>query len=105
MANESERVRGAPGEQDLAIGREELLQARPGVADDRRPAGCRFEQADTRRPAALHHRIPRHVEREALSRVERRVLRRRHVDSALDIAGPPPWVWILRPGHGDPAAA
>src|SRR5437764_12705260 len=53
---------GGSDDDDLALWREELVEALPPIADDRRAAGGRLEQAPGRTPAERGHWLPRHVE-------------------------------------------
>ena len=87
---------GAPGQEDLRPGLEEMLEPGPGVAHDRRAARGRLEQPHARRIPGLHHVLAGHVQRVAKPVVERPVLGGRQVDDALHVGGPRDRLRILR---------
>src|SRR5690348_16298135 len=90
-------VFGGARDQNLAAWLEELVDAVPPVADDRRAArGC-FEQPDAWRPAVADHVGTRDIQRVALRVVEGAMLTRRQMRDVLDVARPPDVGWILSP--------
>src|SRR6476661_5396067 len=61
----SQSVASVARHDDLVAEREEIRQARPVVADDRRAAGCGLEEATGWTPAHARHRGARDVEGDA----------------------------------------
>jgi hypothetical protein len=103
VAQIAEGLLGRRGHEHLAPDRENAVKPFPPVADYRRSAGARFEQADARRITRLFHGDPRDVQCEALFGVKRGVFAGREVDFAIHIPGPLDGFGIHRADHREAA--
>src|SRR3954465_11625004 len=72
----------------LLSGFEEMIQAAPWIADDRRAAPRGFEETDAGRPAGADHVDAGDVQCEALRTIEGAVLRGCKMRVPADVAGP-----------------
>src|SRR4051812_27048950 len=81
----TERIGCTICQQDLLAGLEEIVQAAPAIAEQRRAASSRFEQTTGRTPTHLRHRRTGGIERQARRSEERGVFRGWQVPDEIDI--------------------
>src|SRR5690606_6301982 len=91
----------AADDHDLFPWSEEVPDAGPGVADDRRAAGRSLEQPARGTPAATRHRLARDIQRQPRTGIEIRMIVRRQVPHEVDVLGPRERLGIPRTGYDE----
>src|SRR3954463_12902996 len=91
-----ECVASVRGGKDFFTGFEELIEALPDVADDRRAARGGFKQTARWAIPHLRHRAARHIQRQPRRTVEGGMLGRRQMPDIVDVRFPRKALGILR---------
>src|SRR3954452_17767351 len=98
-----DHIGGSAGQNDFLTGLEECIEPVPDIAEDRRTACGRLEQASGRTPAPFHHRPPGHVKSKARGAKKGRVLGRWQVADEIDVGRPREVLWVLRAANQKPS--
>src|SRR4029079_2459660 len=91
------------GQNDLLIREEKSIQSLPDIADDRRAASGRFEQATGRTPAPLYHCTSGDVKGQPRGAEEGRVFGWRQMTNEINIGRPRKLLRVLSAANRKPS--
>src|SRR5688572_279649 len=91
-----DHVVAAASNENFCLGLKELVQPGPPVANNRRPASCRFENPPRRAVTHRRHWLARDVQRPFGGGIERWVITRSNMPGEVDVSAPRKFGRILR---------